>query len=324
MFQEVYAGVFRILVPLPGNPLKFLNSYLIKGTPRSLLIDTGFAFPECKNAVTDALNKLDVKTSNLDFFITHMHSDHAGQLQYLVHEESTVYMSAIEADLYRRSITEEFWLQMNKRVHDNGFPQEIILNSKSAKKVAAPLSKHITPVGDGSNISIGNFVFSCVSTPGHTTDHLCLHDEQKSILFSGDHLLQDITPTLTDWNDMENPLGFYLNSLDRIDSLNTKILFPGHRETITDPRKRIAEMRVHHQKRLQEILDILENNCLNAFEIASQMHWDTRSAWDDLPKNQLMFASGEAMAHLVYLESRGKVQRIIDELPHRFILSSFN
>jgi len=40
-----------IEVVLPNNPLKALNSYVIKGNEKSLIIDTGFNREECIDAL---------------------------------------------------------------------------------------------------------------------------------------------------------------------------------------------------------------------------------------------------------------------------------
>ena len=48
-------NIYRIEAPLPKNPMKLLNSYLIRGKERSLIIDTGFNRPECREAMTSAL-----------------------------------------------------------------------------------------------------------------------------------------------------------------------------------------------------------------------------------------------------------------------------
>lgn len=64
-------------MPLPGNPLKNLNAYLIQG-PRNLLVDTGFRQEECRTALTAGLAELGVDMASTDIFLTHLHSDHAG------------------------------------------------------------------------------------------------------------------------------------------------------------------------------------------------------------------------------------------------------
>ena len=48
MIEEVAENIYRIEVRMPGNPLKALNSYFIRGDEQDLLIDTGFKLPECR------------------------------------------------------------------------------------------------------------------------------------------------------------------------------------------------------------------------------------------------------------------------------------
>ena len=77
MSEFLLPGLWRLDVPLEGNPLKNLNSYLILGE-RSLLIDTGFRWPSCREALERQLDEVGVDRNTLDIFLTHLHSDHAG------------------------------------------------------------------------------------------------------------------------------------------------------------------------------------------------------------------------------------------------------
>jgi len=47
MIEQVLPDLFRIEIPLPNSPLRSLNSYLIKGKERFLIIDTGMNREEC-------------------------------------------------------------------------------------------------------------------------------------------------------------------------------------------------------------------------------------------------------------------------------------
>ena len=66
MPEEIIKNVFRIPVPLAGNPLKLLNSYVIKGEDKSLIIDTGFKHPDCRDALINGLRelKIDIEKTN--------------------------------------------------------------------------------------------------------------------------------------------------------------------------------------------------------------------------------------------------------------------
>ena len=86
------------------------------------------------------------------------------------------------------------------------------------------------------------------------------------------------------------------------------LVLPGHRGLISDCRGRISELERHHQARLEEVLDILQQGPLSAYQIASQMTWDmSYGSWEQFPFYQKWFATGEALAHLAHLVQERKV-----------------
>ena len=78
MIEEIVPDLYRIEIPLPGNPLKSLNSYLIRTPERFLIVDTGMNRDECFHEMQAGLEMLSVDLYKTDFFITHLHSDHLG------------------------------------------------------------------------------------------------------------------------------------------------------------------------------------------------------------------------------------------------------
>jgi metal-dependent hydrolase (beta-lactamase superfamily II) len=83
MSEKILPNLYRIKVPLPGSPLKATNSYVIKGTERSLIIDTGWNREDCMTALISGLKECGVDSSQADFFVTHMHADHSGLVSTL-------------------------------------------------------------------------------------------------------------------------------------------------------------------------------------------------------------------------------------------------
>jgi glyoxylase-like metal-dependent hydrolase (beta-lactamase superfamily II) len=78
MIDEVRPSIFRMEIPLPDNPLKAINSYVIKGEDHFLMIDTGMNRPECMEVMQASLRELRVDLEKTDFFVTHVHADHFG------------------------------------------------------------------------------------------------------------------------------------------------------------------------------------------------------------------------------------------------------
>jgi glyoxylase-like metal-dependent hydrolase (beta-lactamase superfamily II) len=166
-----------------------------------------------------------------------------------------------------------------------------------------------TGLEEGAVVSAGGYLLRCVLTPGHTPGHMCLWEEKNQMMFTGDHVLFDITPTITVWGNLDDALGYYLESLEAIRRYPVKKALPGHRMS-GDFHKRIDELLEHHEVRLGSILDIIRHEPgLTGNEIAGRMKWRIRAAsWEEFPVAQKIFAVGECMSHLEYLWIRDKVK----------------
>jgi len=328
--EQILENIYRIPVPLPDNPLRELNSYFIRDPKHSLLIDTGFRHPQCRDALEEGLEQLGVDFSSTDIFETHMHADHTGLAPDIIGEGKKIFISEIDGKLLEKlpvpgaDWQEEKWVWNKAREILFGMPAEIIDNMDKlnpALKFAPVGGANYTYVRDGDVLNVGGYALRCLHTPGHSPGHMCLWDENCGIAFTGDHVLFDITPNITAWPDVEDSLGDYLNSLRAIRKLPVKTAFPGHRKS-GDFHIRIDELLSHHKKRLTEVERIVsEYSGLTAYEIAGKMRWKIRAAnWEEFPASQKIFAVGECLAHLNYLRVRGKITRKTDETVYRFYI----
>lgn len=311
MVTEIKPGIFKIDVPIPKNPLKSLNCYVIQSGGRSLVIDTGFNMPECLNVLLGGLSELKVALAKTDVLITHMHADHSGLVAEMIRRGARAFCSGEDADTINAD--DGHWESMRIFTKTGGFPPEIFqlaIAKHPGYKYRATEKVDFTILDDGDSLTLGDYQFTCVKTPGHTRGHMCLYEKEKKLLISGDHILQDITPNISLWSDKYNPLQNYLDSLDKVSKLEVDLVLPGHRSLITDCRGRINELKHHHQLRADEVLNILNEKELTAYQIAAQMTWDmTYDTFEEFPVAQKWFATGEALAHLKYLEESGSVKK---------------
>ncbi len=302
-------NLFRIKVPLPESPLKYLNSYVVRGADRSMIIDTGLNRKECLEAMMAGLHEIGIDLRRTDIFITHLHADHFGLVGKLKTDSNHVYFSRPEREVM------ESWQgfdAMMAYAARNGFPENelgSILDKHPGARYGTDWIPEMKLLNDADAFSVGEFHFQCITTPGHTMGHICLYEPHKKILVAGDHILKDITPNIQCWTDSQNPLKHYLASLDKVAGLPVALTLPGHRRIIKDHHARIRELKRHHAHRLDEILSILEESSLNAFEVASRMTWDIKAdSWDRFPVAQKWFATGEAISHLRYLNEEGRLK----------------
>lgn len=320
MVEEVLPNIYRIEIPLPGNPLKAVNSYVVKDSAWNLIIDTGLNRKECRDAMEAGLAQLEVNLKETDFFITHLHADHFALVSTFAGDNATIYFNQSDADRVTRGPA---WDEMIEYAGVNGFPEKELvaaLHNHPGYKYGSRFDVPLTILKEGDSIDIGEYRFRCVETPGHTMGHMCLYEPNKKILVSGDHVLGDITPNIQSWADEGNPLQDYLRSLDKVSELDVAVVLPGHRRIFKNCGERIQEIKDHHQNRADEILTILKKGRKNAVQVASEMTWDiTWKSWDRFPVSQKWFATGEAIAHLKYLREKGMV--IMERLGEKLVYS---
>ncbi|MBP1697680.1 MAG: Zn-dependent hydrolase, glyoxylase [Deltaproteobacteria bacterium] len=309
MIEEVLPNLYKIEIPLPKSPLKSLNSYVIRDAERHLVIDTGWNQEECLAAMQAGLRKLGVDLRKTDFFITHLHADHFGLLSDLVTDTSMIYFNQPDANRFRAGFRFDDFAHFARL---NGYPENELqasLQSHPGFKFRPKESLFFHILKEGDTIAVGDYGFRCVDTPGHTPGHMCLYEPREKAFVSGDHILNDITPNIQLWSDDRNPLEEYFASLDKVSKLDIELVLPGHRSIFRNCRERIEELKQHHQKRLAEIISILERGEKHAFQVASEMSWDILcDSWDLFPVSQKWFATGEAIAHLKYLKEKGIIK----------------
>jgi len=317
MIEQVYSkpDIFKIHVPLPNNPLRNLNSYFIKGSDRNLLIDTGFNQPECYEALVEGLKELDADMNHTDIFITHLHADHSGLVKKIMTPDSTVYFSEKDYNYLVAYLMSDSWQEIDEKFNQEGVPWNVLENLRKTNPSIALTPEGPFPVStivDGNKLKGDEYEFTCIATPGHTPEHMCLYLESEQLIFLGDHVLFDITPNITLWHGHSDSLGAYIDSLRKVKRLKVKTCMPAHRNTSNAFYERIDRIIEHHRERLEEVLHILakDNRRLSAYEVTKEMTWRIRgNGWEDFPDNQKWFATGEAMAHLDYLVCREYVIR---------------
>lgn len=323
MPEQIMDRFFRIEVPMPNNPLKYLNSYIIVGEPdtRNLMVDTGFNLPESLEKVYSSLEELDVHLDETDFFITHFHADHCGLVGQLAADSSTVFMGKPDRDIFlsvlrqkNREVPLPSQLPQSQfhaaKIH--GFPRDDLETVKDYHPTSvypefAP--ERVESVHSGDELNYGPYEFRCIETPGHTVGHTCLFLQNHQLLISGDHVLGDVTPNISVFLEKyERLLIEYLQSLQKIRDMDIRLVLPGHRRTLDNPVQRIDELLDHHQGRLKEVLNNLNESGKTAYEISKLLSWDIDyDCWEGVHPIQRWFALGETVAHLKYLVIQGTV-----------------
>ena len=316
MKNEVYKNIYQYEIPLPNNPLKSTNTYIITSEKRNLIIDTGFNIPECEEAMMNAIDELGLDLNKTDLFITHLHSDHSGLAGTLKKKGiNKVYAGVIDGVMINQMTTDAYWKKFNDyEIMFDLKRDNVSYTNHPGYKYCPKEQLDFTYVKENDVINIGDYSLRVIDIPGHTPGHIGLHEENHKLLFCGDHILGKITPNITFWSFDTDYLAVYFESLKKVYAYDLEYVFTAHRFIVRDHRTRIDELMEHHRIRLNEVLNIITDKKLSVRDTAAKMKWELRAKnWDEFPIPQKWFASGEAMSHLEHLVAIGKAEKSIED-----------
>ena len=319
--MELAPGIYKIKVPIPNNPLENLNCYLIKGKDGWVMIDTGWYTPETFSSLKKSLKKLGIALSDIaTIVITHIHPDHFGLVGRIrqISPATKVITHKFEAELIESRYIKFHDLRQSMEfvLRRHGVPPSKISELKSSSMPAMEFVSITFPdstLYGGETISTGVYDLEVIWTPGHSIGHICLYEPKNKLLFSGDHVLPKITPSVVyHIQSGDDPLGDYLNALHKIENLPVDKILPAHERIFTNIRRRVTEIVEHHENRNREIRHAISNGYHSAWEISSQISWNVQdSKWTSLSPLTKRLAVMETVAHLEYMCWRGKVKRMV-------------
>jgi hypothetical protein len=124
-------------------------------------------------------------------------------------------------------------------------------------------------------------------------------------MIAGDTILGGITPAIGQYpNSRPDPLGDYLETLDRIEAMQLALALPGHKHRLRDPSARAREIRTHHHHRLDAAEAALGDRPRTAYEVSLELFEA------DLSAVLRRFALAESLAHLERLVYADRAARV--------------
>jgi glyoxylase-like metal-dependent hydrolase (beta-lactamase superfamily II) len=157
-------------------------------------------------------------------------------------------------------------------------------------------------VEDGSEIRAEGVTLQAIWTPGHAWDHLCWYLPEERALFTGDVVLGAGTTVIPSDGD----LGDYLDSLRRLLTWDTAVIYPAHGPAIRKPREKIESYLAHRALRDEQILAGLRDGVHTVTALVKRIY-------TDVPEFLHGAAAMSVTAHLRKLEKDGAVRRDGDE-----------
>ncbi len=161
------------------------------------------------------------------------------------------------------------------------------------------------PTLGGDILRLGGREFFVVHTPGHTEDHICLHDPEEGIFLAGDHVLPSITPHISGLSFNADPLKSFFDSLDRAGEIeHVENVLPAHGHPFQDLKARCEAIKSHHDERLAKVRAIADEIGPSSVEAFMRKLFKQRS-WGGM-------AASETYAHLEHLRLMGNAESHTD------------
>ncbi|MFI6031314.1 MBL fold metallo-hydrolase [Amycolatopsis magusensis] len=316
----VYAvspGVHRIPLPLPNDALRAINVYAVTDGSRLVLVDSGWALVEARELLGAALKALGAELGDIaEFLITHVHRDHYTQAVALRRDfGGRVALGADERPSLEIS-ADPTTMPMNAQLRSlaqAGATPVIEALAKMFGNYRRPRTdtelweapdEWLTP---GRRSVLPDRELDVVATPGHTAGHLVFVDEVANLMFTGDHVLPHITPSIGfQPAGPDLPLKDFLESLALVRGLPDRRMLPAHGPITPSVHTRVDELLVHHDERIDEMGTQVANGANTAYEVALRLGWTRRQrALGDLDAFNQCLAVNETAAHLDLLAHRG-------------------
>ena len=315
---EVGPGVLRMQLPIEMPGLGHVNCYALVDGRGAAVVDPGLPGPATWAALVQRLGRAGLKPADVHtVVVTHSHPDHYGTAQRLAEEAGAdlAVHSAFRtwwdnpgtcddevADVDPDDLPEENpWEGATTPWGGEGFsPPPALAELRDAGAYVAPRPTRC--VRDGERLVLAGRELVAVHTPGHTLDHLCLHDPEGGLLFSGDHVLPTITPHVSGVGTGRDPLAKFVASLDKVAALpGVRTVLPAHGHPFGDLAGRVEAIKEHHVERLERIRAVAA--AIGPASVTEFSHHLFREArWGPM-------AESEAYAHLEHLRLAGEAER---------------
>jgi glyoxylase-like metal-dependent hydrolase (beta-lactamase superfamily II) len=297
---DVEEGIRRVTFPLPFG-LDHVHCYFLRSSSGAwILVDTGLGSRSPEEQWRPVLDELDAPVELI--VITHMHPDHVGGASDVAELTGAPVLQGRED--YEQCV--RAWGEHNPKQFidywvSHGMPEDAVdgmLRESDRLVDAVHWVRDPRLVDDGGEID----GWSVIVLRGHADGHIVLL--RDGVLIAGDTILMGITPTIGLYpRSRPDPLGDYFETLSRIEALDPRVAYSGHKDSIVAPAVRAREIAAHHRERLDHTEATLGDEPKSGYAVSLELFpGDLR-----LPLRR--FATAESLAHLERLVHEGRAAK---------------
>lgn len=320
--ERVLPGVWRLRLPLPWPGVPHVNAWAVARGDGIVLFDTGMHEPGSLAHLERALAQVNLRLEHVRLLVcTHAHSDHYGQAAAIVRRSGCELWMHPNAE-HMTSNASDPDAAIERRIEvalQSGVPEAPLRTyAAEAKTRGYGIEELVEADRDlvpGVVVETDLGPWTVHETPGHAPSHVCLHQKERRLLISGDHLLGRVS-LYYDFGYSPDPVGEFLHSLDVVQALDARLCLPGHGRTFADVQAHIDANRELVAERLDKVgLVLSEHGPVTAFDALPRVYGEATSALN------AAWRMTETLSYLTHLETLGRASRIAGEdgAPERWV-----
>ncbi|HWJ42355.1 MAG TPA: MBL fold metallo-hydrolase [Solirubrobacterales bacterium] len=248
--ERVLPGIWRLRLPLPWPGVPHGNAWAVEHDGGIVMFDTGMGGRGRLRQFDLALTQAGFGVEDVRLVVcTHSHTDHYGLAGSIV-EAAGCELWMHPRWEHVRPLADDPRAALEARIEiarQSGVPPQSLERYREAREeddetgidvLVAP-DRELVP---GVEVETDHGIWGVHETPGHAPSHVVLHQPERKLLISGDHLLGR-TVLFFDHGHSPDPVGEFLSSLEVAEKLDVDLVLPGHGRTFRDPEAKIAESR---------------------------------------------------------------------------------
>jgi glyoxylase-like metal-dependent hydrolase (beta-lactamase superfamily II) len=320
--DRVLPGLWRLRLPLPWPGVPHVNAFAIAAGSGVVLVDTGIHEPGSMRHLELALGQAGLRLDHVRLLVcTHTHTDHYGQAGPIVGAAGCeLWMHPNHEHLTAAAGDPERMLERRVEVaRQSGVPAEAVARYESERRgqgvsvaeVVLPDRELVTGVEVETDLG----TWRVHETPGHAPSHVVLHQPERGLLLSGDHLLGRVS-LYYDYGWTPDPAGEFLSSLEVVAGLDVSLVLAGHGRPVRDAPGLVQANRHEVERRLEAVRGGLEPGPRTPFELVPAIVGD-----DMPPQMKIGWGLSEVLCYLRHLEVLGEAGRVDVGEPERWALA---
>jgi glyoxylase-like metal-dependent hydrolase (beta-lactamase superfamily II) len=309
--DRILPGLWRLRLPLPWPGVPHVNAFAVAAFDGVVLVDTGLHEPGAMRQLERALDQAGLRVEHVRLLVcTHAHSDHYGLAAPIMKGSGCeLWMHPNHAHMTSAARDPDRAFERRLEVaRQSGVPAERLAEYESERRARGfGIAEIVLPDRDlvpGVEIDTDLGTWQVYETPGHAPSHVVLHQPERGLLLSGDHLLGRVS-LYYDYGFTPDPAGEFLDSLDVVDGLDVSLVLAGHGRPVRDARALAQANRREVHARLDRVRRAIADGPRTAFEVVPHV-LDT-----ELPPNMMIsWGLTETLCYLRHLERRGEAKRV--------------